>query len=91
MADERRRYHEFANTEVIAGDFVQVDRCGHVPNIDGEKWGRQVAGEPFPQSEGRTRRSPDMHLVTRLAQWPEESQTLNMIQVQMGQQDVYAA
>jgi hypothetical protein len=68
---------------------VEGDVGGQLRDRHGEQRRRQVGGDAVPEIGDRRARPPDVDLDPLPEQWHEKSQALQVIEMEVGQEDVH--
>ena len=69
----------------------ELHACRQLPDLDRGERVRDVAGGALAQRAPGRGRAPDGEMDGRVEQWGEEHQPLDVVQVEVGQQDVHVA
>ena len=67
---------------------AKVELAGQLAHVDRSQGGGKIARDAHFQRHTRRRGPPDGHAIVRVEQGREEEQALNVVEVQVGEQDV---
>ncbi len=89
MTDQHGRDVELADVKVSTRHLMQDKLTRQFAQPYRKERRREVTHKAVPEMQCRTSWSPEVHLNFRIVQRREESQSLDVIHVQMRKQDIY--
>ena len=89
VGDEGSPYGDRADRDRVLGRVVEGHRARDVGQPHREQRRRQVGGDALGERLHRRRRAPHVHVDIGLEEGPEEAEALQVVEVEVGEEDVH--